>query len=186
MKHPILFVLFITLTVVALTYYILKENIAGDFLVSITAVVGALAIWFELRRSKELAQGEFVVNLNNSFSKNDDIKALYRKLIDREPLTEEDRAGVVEYLTFFETVYILISREVVAIDIINDLFAFRFFTAVNNQDVRDMELVTDRIYYRNVYRLDSLWHKYRHSKGYTDDPVSDLEKAVPDYRKMIE
>ncbi len=186
MKHPVMLVLFITLAIVLSTYCVLRESIAGDFLVSVTAVVGALAIWFELRRSKELAQGEFVVNLNNSFSVNDDVKSLYKKLIDGAPLTEEDRMGVVEYLTFFETVYILISREVVKIDIINDLFAFRFFTAINNQDLRDMELITDRQFYRNIYRLDKIWHEYRYYKGYTSEPLSDLEKSVEDYRKMIE
>jgi hypothetical protein len=130
-----------------------------------TAIVGAIAIWFEMKRTKDMAEGEFVLTLNNSFSSNEDLKVLFGKLVNGAELTEEERPAIVEYLTFFETVYILITRNVVEIKIINDLFAYRFFMAVNNKYVQELELISDCQYYRNIYKLDRLWLEYRMKEG---------------------
>jgi len=116
---------------------------------------------------------------------NPDIKAIYRKIISGEKIEEADRAAVVEYLTFFETLYILMNRDVVNISMIDDLFAYRFFSAVNNKDIQDMELVKDAIYYKNIYRLDNLWHKHRFEQGTVKDEESALRKIVPDYENLI-
>ena len=165
MKHTLPIILLLILFLMIAIYLLLSNNLAGDFLVSLTAVVGALAIWFEIKRGKEIAEGEFVITLNNSYLMNPDIKAIYRKIISGEKIEEADRAAVVEYLTFFETLYILMNRDVVNISMIDDLFAYRFFSAVNNKDIQDMELVKDAIYYKNIYRLDNLWHKHRFEQG---------------------
>jgi len=184
-RFTIPLILVITMMVVIITYALTADQFAADFLVSVTAVIGALAIWFEIRRSKEIAQGEFVLTLNNSYSGNKDIKELYRKLISGEPLSEDDLPNIVEYLTFFETIYLLLKRDVVKMDVINDLFAYRFFLAVNNPDIQRLELVKDDQYYRNIFRLDHLWHQYRFKNGYVDYERSKLEDADERYRDLI-
>lgn len=185
MKHTasvlVLLILFLMISI----FYLLSNDLAADFLVSITAVIGAIAIWFEIKRGKEIAEGEFVITLNNSYQMSPDIKTIYKKIVEGEKILEDDRAAVVEYLTFFETLYILVSREVINLSLINDLFAYRFFSAVNNKDIQNMELVKDARYYKNIYRLDNLWHRYRYEQGSETDRKSELQKIVPDYEDLI-
>src|SRR5699024_6508595 len=107
--------------------------------------------WFQMKRAKDMEEGSFIVGINDSFLSSDGIRAVYRKLVSHESITEEDRVNVVEYLTFFETVYILYKRNLIDIAVLDDLFSYRFFIAVNNPDIQRLELICDACYYKNIY-----------------------------------
>lgn len=154
-----------------------------DVVATIAAIVGAGAIWFEMRRSKDMAEGEFIINLNDSFLGSDDIKSVYRKLNSKEPITEEDRISVVEYLTFFETIFILIERNVATLALVDDLFSYRFFLAINNHDIQNLELIRDAQYYKNIYTLDYRWKRYRikHKLALDEDCLEEQHPQYLDY-----
>lgn len=75
------------------------------------------------------------------------------------PLVEEDRAGMGQLLTFFETVCILIQRDVLDPVLMDDLFRYRFFLAVDDEEVRRMEISPDVAFSRNLYRLEVGWDR---------------------------
>ncbi len=156
-----------------------------DVVVAATTVVGAVAIWFQMKRSKDMAEGEFILMLNDSFSANEDIKSVYSKLISEAPLVEEDRTAIVEYLTFFETIHLLMQRDVADLKLLDDLFRYRFLIAVNNPQVQDMELLPDARYYRNIYTLYSQWRKLLKKLPDAEIMGTPLHEANPDFSKYV-
>jgi hypothetical protein len=159
----------------------------------IGALGGIVAIYFQMKREKNISEGEFIYSLYDGFSNNENIKRIYHKLENcknsgckTDPFSNEDIGYIIDYLTFFETMYLLIKRKIVKIDLIDELFAYRFFIAVHNPFVQKHNLIKYNNYYKNTYRLHKLWTDYRMECGDTI-PFSNfaLNKKDSDYDKMI-
>ena len=134
-----------------------------DLLSVIISVAGAIFVVLELQGSKELQEAEFIVNLNQSFVRNEHYAEMYSKLEKND-----DSLTTIEisnYLTFFETTYILMKKKVITIDVLDDLFAYRFFLAVHNKRVQEIKLVDAPYNFRNIYHLEKLWMDYRKEKN---------------------
>ena len=147
---------------------IFKDPLIGQAITTFTAVVGACAIWFQMKKNKNLNEGEFIVGLNNQFIENQSIYSLFLKMEKFErtdkkinPFTEDDIAKIAGYMTFFEVIYSLITRKIIKLWMIDDLFAYQFFLLINNKYIQDLELLPCQEYYINVYRLADMWEKYR-------------------------
>lgn len=97
-----------------------------------TAVFGAFTFWYEMRTVHEIAEGEFILNLNNCFIENSILNEFYKHLYFDKPITDDDWVSLITYLTFFETLLVLIKRDIISIKVIDDLFSSRFFTLVSN------------------------------------------------------
>ena len=168
----VLLLLFATSVITSLIF---QESIEFDYKISdiinsVAAVVGIIAIWYQMKREKDLSEAEFIINLNNSFTSNAEIKNIYRKLevsklTNEDPFNEEDSINIVDYLTFFETLNNLLKRRVIKFEMIDDLFSYRFFIAVHNQYIQNRELVKDKEYYNNIYILYKDWTEYRRKKN---------------------
>ena len=160
-SRVVLFIAFVLILVCASATMLAVSNNpeSANIITALTAVVGAVAIWFEMKRSKDMAEGQFISSLNQDFLGNEDIKRLYEKLVAGSEILEEDRVKIVEYMTFFETVFLLLDRGVLALDLTDDLFYYRFQVAVNNKDIQSMELLPDAQYYVNIYTLDNMLYK---------------------------
>lgn len=114
-----------------------EAALVADTLSTLAAIVGAGAIWHELKRGQDLSEAEFLITLNEGFSSNPDIRDIYAK-IERDRaggdtcFTSEDTSGIVTYVTFFETLENLIERRMISFRMIDDIFAYRFFAMVHN------------------------------------------------------
>lgn len=170
----------------SLAFFLLRDTGLQNAAIAITAIIGAVSVWFQMKRSKDMAEGEFILSLNTSFNENPDIRMLYSKLCQGVPLVEDDRVAIVDYLTFFETMLLLLRRNVLDMKLMDDLFRYRFTIAVTNADVQQMELIPDAKYYRNIYTLDYLWDKYRSSKGNVEDSPQSLRIANRDYLSFVD
>ena len=53
----------------------------------------------------------------------------------------------------------LVNNGVLRISAINDLMAYRFFIAVNNPVVQELELKPFKDYYKGIYKLYPVWAK---------------------------
>lgn len=179
-------ILSIVLVVSAVIYLTAMRTPLTDSIAAVTALVGALAIWFQMKRSKDMEEGTFIVGLNDSFLGNEGIRDIYRKLVSGIALQEEDRVNIVEYLTFFETICVLYRRGLVDMAVLDNLFSYRFFLVVNSPDVQRMELLPDAAYYKNLYTLDYLWTEYRRKHGKEVDEARSLAAHKPDYRSYVE
>ena len=151
-----------------------------DIITAITALLGAYFIWLEFRRSRDLEEAQFILDLNNEFNSssslteareiikkgNDEIHKRYYhcsedKKAEANYISEDDNKKLVSYFTFFETFSLLLKRNVFDISVIDELFATRFFEATNNPIIQDMKIGIYKSTYKNLYDLHNRWRNYR-------------------------
>lgn len=133
--------------------------------VAVAGAIGALVVLYEVRLTKRIAQAEFIRDLQTGFSSDENIGALWRKLLLKEPIPVEDRALISSYLTFFETLGLLLDRGAIELKLVDDLFRNRFFTAVGNPDILRQTLISQAGAFANIHRLIADWHEHLVQKG---------------------
>ena len=138
----------------------------------LSLLVSAFSAYFivlQLKGERTISEADFLVNLNQTFTGDPGYAKVYteleKELNDPPGNPELSRIEISNYLTFFETIYLLIEEKVMDIEAINDLFSYRFFLAVHSNCVQDMKLVKEPYNFRNLYKLESLWMEYRHNQG---------------------
>lgn len=95
---------------------------------------------------------------------------------------EITKGAISNYLTFFETIYILNKRGVLPFEIVDDLFAYRFFLAVHSKLFQDMKLKAQPENFKNIFKLEKEWLDYRVRIGKTSK--EDVEKACKYWRAV--
>jgi len=121
----------------------------------------------EFKGSTEIARGDFIVELNKSYVENPKYMEIYTILQDRVDGRGDDRTGEISkaeisnYLTFFETIYLLEKNGVIDFKIIDDLFAYRFFLAVHSEVFQREKLGAQPRNFKNIFKLEREWMDYR-------------------------
>jgi len=146
---------------------------------TITAIIGAFAIWVQMKRERDIKEAEFVMDYNISFLENPEHVQLeeklerYRKItesgkpqeMDGEIVTEENRQAIINYLVYHEALAVFVKKKVLTIRSIDDLFAYRFFLVMNNPEIQRKELCPEAQYYHGCFWLHKKWTNYRKRKG---------------------
>ncbi len=150
-----------------------------------TAIVAASFIIVQLKhdqkgeeKHRKTAEAQFMLEYNKSFIENKDM-CLVEHYLEQElggnPVTEmsslrEQRQIFINYLVYLEGMAVCVHQEQLAFESIDDVFAYRFFLAVNNPEVKSLELVRCAQYYRGCFRIYEEWVEYREG---TDVPLED-------------
>lgn len=170
--NPVVAISTVVIIAAIITILLMQDgkNISpAEVLALATAIIGVISLGNEMRRGKNLAEAEFLVNLNSTFADNDDYRKAYCMFdsydFKSKPDLDLTNSVISNYLTFFETFYLLIKRNIIEIDMIDDLFGYRFFIAVHNPYVQKVKLLKSPCNFKNIYRLEKLWQEYRLSKG---------------------
>jgi hypothetical protein len=123
----------------------------------------------QLGDSKEIARAQFLTELNKSFVENPDYALLYNALQDcrdgicphacksddcEKCLLQIKKGIVSNYLTFFETVNLLLEDGVLTLEVIDNLFAYRFFLAVHSKFVQESKIIPQPENFVNIFRLE--------------------------------
>ncbi len=150
---------------------------------TVTTLIAAVAFWLQFRRNENLNEASYIMNLNNQFINNKDMTFIehnlelyfneyetiykkYKKNDDEFPDIElqldlsresEDCQKLINYLVYLEALAAIIKNNVLHIDIIDDLFAYRFFLAVNNPIVQETEILPYKDYYQGIQSLSKEW-----------------------------
>lgn len=161
----------------------------GDFfelLISLFETIGLVFSLFvairQLGDSKEIARAQFLTDLNKSFVENEEYAKLYNALQDcldgkcekcaeckeqDKCLLDIPKGTVSNYLTFFETINLLIESKVLTLEVIDNLFAYRFFLAVHSKFVQESKIIPQPENFVNIFRLERKWLDYRQKIGKT-------------------
>jgi hypothetical protein len=67
---------------------------------------------------------------------------------------------IVTYLAFFEPLSLILVSETLHISLVDEMFRYRFFAAVNNPTVQNSELLPQWNAYTNITTLYNLWSEY--------------------------
>ncbi|MHB8127900.1 MAG: hypothetical protein ACYDEX_02765 [Mobilitalea sp.] len=135
---------------------------------TLTAIVGVIALWNQLKKEKDFAEAEYILNLNEAFSNNTNIKSIYRKLqkywdmdINEEiHFTLEDKNNLMEYISFFSPIANLVQRGIVSYETINGFLSFRFFAIINNPEVQEIAIIPQKKHIGIIFDLYSGWNEY--------------------------
>lgn len=81
--------------------------------------------------------------------------------IDRNNLVSKKYQRIVNYLVYLESFVPLINSGQLHLEEVDDLFGYRYFIAMHNPVLQEMELFRERPYYRGCYRVYDDWMNYR-------------------------
>jgi len=137
----------------------------SDMVTIATAILGFLIILFQLNRDHKIKKAEFIYNLNDNFSNNEDIHVIYMKLKEYRDdkttkFTKEDGRLMGNYVMFFMILEYLLKEGMVTLQMVNSIFANKFFIFCNNPYVYEYQTQHLKINYP-LLRLYETWYNYR-------------------------
>lgn len=164
---------FILVFVIITISILLFGDHINQYLGTVGLVASVLIVIYQLSSENDVTLGSFILELNAGFTGNERIQTVYTKLKLYEGtkneayiIQEEDRANLDEYLVFFETVSVLNKKGVISLNTLDEMFGYRFFIAMNNAFVQDVEIFpTGLDNYEALIELYKEWYKYRQKKG---------------------
>lgn len=84
-----------------------------------------------------------------------------------EPLiNDKNRQRFINYLAYLEGLAPLIFRDILKLEHIDDLMAYRFFLALNNTELQEDQLFRYPEYYHGCFKLYAIWKSYRTKGGH--------------------
>ena len=152
----------------------LDETISGrviNVITTCTAIIGAVALFFQFRRDKDLNEASFLVKYSDQFYSTYDCAPLMNELEksrvnpDYKIDVDKNYQRVVGYLEWLETLAALVNDGLLPIAKIDNVMSYRFFLIVNNKQIQERELIPGREFYRGIYALYPRWEKYKKQRG---------------------
>lgn len=179
-RHRIhIFILAITILVCIyiLCQFYFKLEWFKDAIATIIAIITAVAFWLEYRENKLLNEAQFIMELNEQFLSDSNLSDVewelekYFTRFRKGTLTEEyksefeskfdlenpNRQNLVKYLVHLEGIAALVNNGVIHLDAIDDLMSYRYFIAVNNPVVQELELLEYQDYYKGTIGIYDAW-----------------------------
>lgn len=140
----------------------------------ITALATGLVLW-ELKENKniienenKIKEAEFMLQYNQSFIQDTNMTEVENLLekqcfyeLTSEIITDENHQKFVNYLVYLESIAPLVIKNILDLEYIDDLMAYRFFIAVNNPELQEKELFKFPEYYKGCFKLYKEWSQYR-------------------------
>lgn len=144
-------------------------NALAAVLGGLAASAGLLFVGLQMRAGRRLARAQFV----NELGRDVDLHCEVESCLDREgpwynevELTHEDMDQIELYLNFFERVKYIRDTNVLDMETIDGLFAYRFFHLVHNPNVQKRVLYHEDMvaHYQAIRELYAEWVSYRQSR----------------------
>lgn len=136
---------------------------------TVTAIIGAVALWIQFKKDKQINEASFIVEFYKSFyEQEENVKVL--KVLDKKYSGFEYQSltsmheEVLGYLAWIRTLSDLLDRNVLSFESIDGTYAYKFFMIVNNKEVQEMELKKYAHLYKLIYKIHKKWTKYRLKK----------------------
>ena len=179
LKYYFAIVLVVVLYLIT-TYFSSDISALSTIITTVTTLIAAVAFWMQLKRSENLDEANFIMTLNEQFISNDEMTRIEHAL---ELYSNQDFEGyegkleltlerdhndcqrLINYLVYMEGLAALIKRSVMHLGVVDDLFAYRFFIAVNNPIVQKFELLPYANYYKGCFELSEMWTKQWRKEG---------------------
>ena len=161
----------VLLIILGLFGSLLLSTEIADRIISIittaTAVVGAVALFFQFKRDKNLNEAGFLLEYSQQFYSTYGCKELMNELENCRVKpgykldVEKHYKEIVGYLEWLETLSSLVNSGLVQIPKIDNVMSYRYFLIVNNKQIQEAELMVNREFYRSIYCLYPAWVEYK-------------------------
>lgn len=174
-RNNLIITIAIFVIVICLTLSLFIENEIGskitEIVTLITALVGAIALFVQFKKDKDLNQATFIMEFSKAFFDAYNCKEVFLEINRIYGTENEDsfdfkkyEGSIIDYLLWIESLSAVVMDNVVSIKNIDRALNFRFFVLANNKTVQQNELVKYKQLYKGTYALYDLWYKYRKKK----------------------
>lgn len=182
-NRPILITLIVSTLIICAYLYLKHKNPNTDTetIMACLAIFTAVAFFLEYHQNNKLNEAQFVIDLNNQFLNEGNMAGVEHELEKYFNSGSKDKAAeelqqtfapekkkhqdLVNYLVHLEGIATLVNNGTLRLSAINDLMSYRFFLAMNNPVVQELELLRFRDYYREIIKLYPAWVKRMKRKG---------------------
>ena len=199
-KESLVIILITSVIMLIAVYSTVSNNELKDIIITLISLFAAVAVFIQIRQGTKIAKAEFVMGLQETYSSSTGFSRLFMTCWEEYKNCEYDNHNkakksvldflnedggkeiLLNYLTFFESIYLMKEQGNLDFDTLDELFGRRFFIVVTNVTVQDMDLCKNKKYYENVIKLYHDWFKHRttivekkHIKG---DEKTKLEETM--------
>lgn len=147
-------------------------SIISSVVTTITAIIGAVALYIQFKKDKDVNQASFMMQFHEYFYSTEGCKTILDVLDEHAngkfsiDLTDKKYyKDIMGYLGWIRTLCSLIDNRVLEINKIDEIFSYRFFAILNNKQIQDIEIVKNRQYYSLIYQVYQKWVSYRRKHG---------------------
>ena len=186
------FVIVIAVVVYWFTSFVFPLDPVTKRVTATTTLIAAVAFWLQFKRAERLNESNYIMNLNNQFIGNKNMSHVEHELElyynqyetlkgDKDRISDEEVWSIhlglnqsrrseecqeiINYLVYLEALAALVDQQVIHLEVIDDLFSYRFFLAVNNPVVQQNELLPYADYYQGIFKLSKRWTADHHKRG---------------------
>lgn len=159
--------------------FLFKLERTTEVFATLATIVTLVAFWLEYNDNKILNESQFIISLNDQFVSDErmfiiewELEKFYSKYEKDELTTEyqetfrkqfdiedEKRQHLVNYLVHLEGIATLVNNGTLHIKKINDLMSYRYFIAMNNPVVQEIELKKYSDFYKGCFGIYKDWVK---------------------------
>lgn len=157
----------IILGLIASLVFTEEESRISTIVTTITAVIGAVALYIQFKKDKEVNNASFIVEFHNSFYESEQNKRILDLLDEKYDGEKVDFSGkqtkkdILSYLGWVRSLCNLLERNVLDFDSIDETFAYKFFMITNNKQVQELELVPNADLFAVFFGIHKKWTQYR-------------------------
>lgn len=194
-KNKVIIVISTLLLVSALIGSLFLDDILGNKISNIvsivTAIIGAIALFVQFKKDKDLNMAAFVVDYSIHFYQiyklNDILDELEkcRKNPDYKIDIDKYYKDIVSYLQWLESLASIVKDNLLTIEKIDDVLSYRFFLIVNNKQIQDAELIPCKEFYRGIFKLYEKWAQYKKKKGLLIIFEENALNQRPEYKEIV-
>ena len=149
-------------------------GVASNMLEGVIAAAAAGLVIHELRqnerqdkRDNDIKEATFLLQYNQAFIQDPNMN-LVESLLEKQSvygytesiINDDNRQKFINYLVYLEGLAPLILNDIMRLEHIDDLMSYRFFLAVNNQELQQDQLCVFPQYYKGCFKLYKKWTSY--------------------------
>ena len=170
-KNRVVPIISIFLLVFALIGSLFLDEVMGarisNIVTIITAIVGAVALFVQFKKDKDLNMASFIVDYSVQFydiyNLSDVLDELEKCRVDKNYKIDTKKwyKDIVAYLQWLESLAALVNSRLLTIDKIDDVLSYRFFLIVNNKQIQEKELIPCKEFYKGIFKVYGEWSNYK-------------------------
>ena len=192
MKKQYNYYVYAFIIIILLTLTLFLDSSLGSRIVTVvtvsSAVLGAVSIFVQYRRDKNVNQASFILEYAKYFyslNKTEETLLLLDKyrMGDKDIVKKMDYSGIVNYLFWCEELSTLYQKNVVDIETIDNLFSYMFFIITNNKYIQESELVPQSEFYKGTFYLHKEWTAYKRK---TNQPIINEDESLEKVEGYLE
>jgi hypothetical protein len=141
----------------SLDFYVKLESIATA-VGALMTTIGLLYAGIQLRASRKIARGEFLLQLDELFHPYNEVHTKLRPGGEwssghKGPVTVEEWVSVERYMGLFERIKLLIDDGIIDLDTVDRIYGYRVLNIISNNVIRQAKLEREKMHWEDFVDL---------------------------------